>query len=139
LVLIHRPPRRSFCISVSYLRDSPGRSTASLDTNDVLVEWPLRVARHLFSQGAWPLLAIDVLLALVTWWHGGALLAFVVVRFLAPFVGPTVIEILAVVQTVAGLLAALLALVLVAVAGVRAGREHPYTAPQSTDHGGVDN
>jgi hypothetical protein len=93
----------------------------------------------LFSRGTWPLLAIDVLLALVTWWHGGALLAFVVFRFLGPFVGPTVIEILAAVQTVAGLLAALLALVLVAVAGVRAGREQPFTAPRSTDHGGIDN
>jgi hypothetical protein len=93
----------------------------------------------LFTRGAWPLLAIDVLLALVTWWHGGALLAFVVFRFLDPFVGPTAIEILAAVQTVAGLLAALLTLVLVAVAGVRAGREQPYAVPQSTDHGGIDN
>src|SRR6266568_3240789 len=102
-----------------------------------LVEWPARVARHGFSRGMWPFLTINILLALVTWWHGGALLAFVVVRLPYPFVGPTLIETLAVVQTVAGLLATVLALVLVAVAGVRAGQEQSYAAPRPIDLGGT--
>lgn len=73
-----------------------------------------------------PFVAIDVLLAVVTWWHGGILLMFIVVRLLDPYVGPALVGIVAVVQTVVGLSTTLLALILVAVAGVRAGQERSY-------------
>lgn len=101
---------------------------SSFDISDVVFVWPVRVVRQLLARGAWRLLAIDLLLALVTWWHGGLVLKVVLFRFVGPFVGPPVLDMLAPAQTVAGLFVALLGVVLIALAGVRTGREHPYAA-----------
>lgn len=81
----------------------------------------------------WPLVAIDILLALVTWWHGGVVLGVVVVRLLNSVVGPTLNSVLAIAETMAALATTMLALVLVAIAGVRAGQEQAHNGSRVTN------